>query len=69
MFRKSRFLNPTNSHAYFLLGIVLFELEKISEAFTEFKQLEALNPDYKNLNYYLALCYKKEKESGFLFKT
>ena len=61
MLKKSKFLNPTNFHAYFLLGVVLFELDKISDAFIEFKQLEAMKPDYKNLSYYLALCYKKEK--------
>ncbi len=60
MFKKSKFFNPTNFHAYFLLGVMLFETDKTSEAFCEFKQLESLKPDYKNLNYYLALCYKKE---------
>ena len=60
MFKKSKFFNPTNLHAYFLLGVMYFETEKIAEAFCEFKQLENLKPDYKNLNYYLALCYKKE---------
>ena len=61
MLKKSKFLNPTNPHVYFLLGVLLFETEKINEAFIEFKQLEEFNPKYKNLNYYLALCYKKEK--------
>lgn len=60
MFKKSKFFNPTNFHAYFLLGVMLFETDKIAEAFCEFKQLENLKPNYKNLNYYLALCYKKE---------
>ncbi len=61
MLKKSKLLNPTNSHTYFVLGVMLFETDKINEAFAEFKQLEDLNPKYKNLNYYLALCYKKEK--------
>lgn len=61
MFKKSKFLNPTNTHVYFLLGIMLFETDKINEAFIEFKQLEEFNPKYRNLSYYLALCYKKEK--------
>lgn len=60
MFKKSKFLNPTNFHACFLLGVMLFETDKTAEAFCEFKQLENLKPNYKNLNYYLALCYKKE---------
>ena len=61
MLKKSKFLNPTNTHVYFLLGIMLFETDKINEAFIEFKQLEDFNPKYRNLSYYLALCYKKEK--------
>lgn len=61
MLKKSKFLNPTNYNSYFLLGVVLFELDKVGEAFTEFKQLEEFEPKYKNLSYYLALCYKKEK--------
>lgn len=61
LLKKSKFFNPTNFHTYFILGVMLFETDKIAEAFTEFKQLEELNPNYKNLNYYLALCYKKEK--------
>lgn len=61
MLKKSKFLNPTNMHVYFILGVMLFETDKISEAFNEFKQLEEMNPNYKNLDYYLALCYKKEK--------
>lgn len=60
MFKKSKFLNPANLHAYFLLGVMYFETDKTAEAFCEFKQLENLKPNYKNLNYYLALCYKKE---------
>lgn len=60
MFKKSKFFNPANFHAYFLLGVMLFETNKISEAFCEFKQLENIKPNYKNLNYYLALCYQKE---------
>lgn len=61
MFRKAKFYNPTNLHAYFLLGVMLFETNKIDEAYFEFKDLEELNPNYKNLNYYLALCHKKDK--------
>lgn len=61
LLKKSKFFNPTNFHTYFILGVMLFETDKIAEAFVEFKQLEELNPNYKNLNYYLALCYKKEK--------
>ena len=61
MFKKAKQLNPMNTHASFLLGVMLFETNQISEAFFEFKNLEKLKPDYKNLNYYLALCYKKEK--------
>ena len=61
MFKKAKFLNPTNFHAYFLLGIVYFEINKIAEAFCEFKQLENIDPTYRKLNYYLAICYKKEK--------
>lgn len=61
MLKKSKFLNPVNTHTLFILGVMLFETEKIQDAFNEFKQLEELNPTYKNLNYYIALCYKKEK--------
>ena len=61
MFKKAKLLDPINPHVYFLLGVMLFETDKTAEAFTEFKELEKLKPDYKNLNYYLALCYKKEK--------
>ena len=61
MLKKSKFLNPTNIHAYFILGVMLFETNKTTEAFNEFKKLEDINPNYKNLDYYLALCYKKEK--------
>ena len=61
MLKKSKSLNPANTHTLFLLGVMLFETDRIQEAFVEFKQLENLNPRYKNLNYYLALCYKKEK--------
>ncbi len=60
MFKKAKFFNPSNLHAYFLLGVMLFETEQIADAFCEFKQLQNLKSDYKNLNYYLALCYKKE---------
>ena len=63
MLKKSKFLNPTNTHVYFLLGVMLFETDKTNEAFIEFKQLEEFNPNYKNLSYYLALCYKKEKNN------
>ena len=59
--KKSKQLNPHNLHTYFVLGVMLFETDKINEAFTEFKKLEELNSKYKNLNYYIALCYKKEK--------
>ena len=38
-----------------------YETDKNSEAFCEFKQLENLDPTYKKLSYYLAICYKKEK--------
>lgn len=61
MFKKAKFLNPTNFHSYFLLGVMYFETDKIAEAFCEFKQLENLQQNYKKLNYYLAVCYKKEK--------
>lgn len=61
MLKKSKFLNPVNTHTLFILGVMLFETEKIQEAFNEFKQLAEINPNYKNLNYYIALCYKKEK--------
>lgn len=61
MLKKAKFYNPTNLHTYFLLGVLLFETEKIQDAFIEFKELEAQNPRYTNLNYYMALCYKKEK--------
>lgn len=61
MFRKSKSFNPANEHVYFLLGVMLFETGKISEAFMEFRRLADINPSYKNLNYYLALCYQKEK--------
>ena len=59
--KKAKACNPSNPHVLFMLGMVLFELNKAQEAFCEFKLLEELIPDYKNLNYYLALCYKKEK--------
>lgn len=61
MLKKSKFLNPSNIHVYFILGVMLFETNKITDAFNEFKKLEDINPNYKNLDYYLALCYKKEK--------
>ena len=61
MLKKSKMLNPTNLHTYFLLGIMFFETNQTPEAFNEFKQLEKIKPDYKNLKYYIALCYKKEK--------
>ncbi len=61
MLKKSKNLNPVNAHVYFLLGVMFFETDLITEAFNEFKQLEKLNSGYKNLNYYIALCYKKEK--------
>ncbi|MCD7740533.1 MAG: tetratricopeptide repeat protein [Candidatus Gastranaerophilales bacterium] len=61
MLKKSKLLNPANVHTYFILGVMLFETDRISEAFTEFKKLESMNSNYKNLNYYIALCYKKEK--------
>lgn len=61
MLKKSKFLNPVNTHTLFILGVMLFETDKISDAFNEFKQLEELDSAYKNLNYYMALCYKKEK--------
>ncbi len=61
MLKKSKYLNPSNLHTYFLLGVMYFELNQINEAFYEFKELEKLKANYKNLNYYLALCYKKEK--------
>lgn len=61
MLRRAKFLNHSNPHIYFLLGVMLFETDKISEAFSEFKELEAIEKGYKNLNYYLALCYKKEQ--------
>ena len=40
---------------------MLFDTDNISDAFMEFKNLENINPNYKNLNYYMALCYQKEK--------
>ncbi len=61
MFRKAKAFNPSNTHASFLLGVMFFDTNQISDAFYEFKNLEKIKPDYKNLNYYLALCYKKEK--------
>ncbi len=61
MLKKSKSLNPLNPHVYFILGVMLFETNKISEAFVEFKHLEKMSPEYKNLSYYLALCNKKEK--------
>lgn len=61
MLRKSKMLNPCNEHVYFLLGVLYFETEKINEAFEEFFKLAKEKPFYKNLNYYIALCYKKEK--------
>ncbi len=63
MLKKAKFFNPSNMHIYFILGVLLFETEKIQEAFIEFKELEKLNPKYKNLNYYMALCYKKESNN------
>lgn len=61
MLKKAKMFNPSNIHAYFILGVMLFETDNISEAFSEFKKLEEMDSAYKNLNYYLALCYKKEK--------
>ena len=61
MFKKSKFIKPNNLHTLFLLGVMYFETEKISEAFYEFKQLEKADKKYPKLNYYMALCYKKEK--------
>jgi tetratricopeptide (TPR) repeat protein len=61
MLKKSKFLNPANVHTYFILGVLLYETERIQEAFIEFKELEKLEPKYKNLSYYIALCYKKEQ--------
>lgn len=61
MLKKAKFLNPTIFHTYFLLGVMYYETDKNSEAFCEFKQLENLDPTYKKLSYYLAICYKKEK--------
>ncbi len=61
--KKAKFYNSANPNIYFLLGVMLFETNKISEAFSEFKALEEINPNYKNLNYYLALCYKKENNN------
>ena len=60
MLKKAKYYNPSNPHAYFILGVLLFETDKIEDAFTEFKLLENMSPRYKNLNYYMALCYKKE---------
>ncbi|MBQ9244850.1 tetratricopeptide repeat protein [bacterium] len=60
MLKKAKFYNPANIHTYFILGVLLFETEKIPEAFIEFKEIEKINPRYRNLNYYMALCYKKE---------
>ncbi len=62
MLKKSKFLNPSNEHVYFLLGVMLFETSRNNEALLEFKHLEKICPNYKNLNYYLALCSKKEKK-------
>ena len=61
MLKKSKFLNPANTHTFFILGVLLFETERIQEAFIEFKELEKIEPEYKNLSYYIALCYKKEQ--------
>ncbi len=61
MLKKAKFLNPANFHSYFLLGVMYYETDQINESFCEFKQLENLDPNYKKLNYYLAICYKREK--------
>ncbi len=63
MLKKAKQLNPTNPHTYFIMGVLLFETDRIQEAFQEFKELENLHPGYKNLNYYIALCYKKESNN------
>lgn len=60
MFKKSKFYNPINLHTLFLLGVMYFETERITEAYNEFKQIENINPQYKKLNYYIALCNQKE---------
>ena len=60
MLKKAKFYNPSNIHTLFILGVLFFETDKISEAFIEFKEIEKVAPKYKNLNYYIALCYKKE---------
>lgn len=63
MLKKAKFFNPANLHTSFILGVLLFETERIHEAFAEFKAIEKINPKYKNLNYYMALCYKKESNN------
>ncbi len=63
MLNKAKYYNSSNPNIYFLLGVMLFETNKITEAFNEFKILEEMSPNYKNLNYYLALCYKKENNT------
>ena len=63
MLKKAKFYNPSNAHVYFILGVMLFETDKIQDAFIEFKSLEQISPNYKNLNYYMALCYKKESNN------
>ena len=63
MLKKAKLYNSLNPNIYFLLGVMLFETNNIPDAFNEFKSLEALEPIYKNLNYYLALCYKKENNN------
>ena len=60
IFKKVIEIDPTNYRAYYNLGIVNFNLDKIEKAKLCYEEAIRIKPDYKHCFYNLGLAYEKE---------